>query len=159
MSWRQLYGQFAPHPAVVGRVAADNFRRKVLRELDKLSQAWSGLRWEAVRGRLVVKASQTLIVARRVEALRLRPGDTAHEAMRRHVVRLVSEDPDLAGAGSDLPERIKTAAARAGLAYDGSVVQRAISAGVALVSQRKKSNAGGGTSSRAGSRRSAEASA
>ena len=85
-------------------------------------------------------------MARRVEALRLRPEDTPHEALRRHVVWLVSEDRALALGGSDLPERMKTAAARAGLAYDGATVQRAISAGIALVVKRKKSNAGGGTS-------------
>ena len=146
VSWRQLYGQFAPRPDAAERLAVEYFRRKVLRELEKLSLAWPGLRWETVRGRLVVRPSQTLIVARRVEALRLRPGDTPHEALRRHVVRLLSEDPALARVGSDLPERIKTAAARAGLSYDSTPVQRAISAGVALVAKRKKSNAGSGTS-------------
>ena len=77
-------------------------------------------------------------MARRVEALRLRSGDTPHEALRRHVVRLLSEDPALTRVGSDLPERIKTAAARAGLAYDSTTVQRAISAGVALMAEAEE---------------------
>ena len=140
VSWRQLYGQFAAHPDAVEGSAVKDFRLEVLRELKKLSQAWPGLRWETVRGRLVIRPSQTLIVARRVEALRLRRGDTPHEAMRRHVVRLVSENPDLGreGAGNELQERIKTAAARASLPYDAATVQRAISAGVALVLRREE---------------------
>ena len=142
VSWRQLYGQFAANPAAVDRSAVKDFRREALRELGKLALAWPGLDWTAVRGRLVVKPSRTLIVARRGEALRLRPEDTPHEAMRRHVVRLVSEEPELGRDGSDLTERVKTAAARAGIPYDAAAVQRAISAGLTLVSRRKKSKAG-----------------
>ena len=69
--------------------------------------------------------SQNLIVPRRAEALRVDGQDTPHEAMRRHVFRVVSERPELAKNDSELVEGLKLAAARAGIPYDAAAITAA----------------------------------
>ena len=139
VSWKQLCRQFAP--ALSGAENdwrhAGNFRTKALRELAKLKQAWPGLDYQVVRGRLVVKPSQNLIVPRRAEALRVDGRDTPHEAMRRHVYRLVGEHPELAKNDSELAEGLKLAAARAGIPYDGHAITAAMNAGRAIAARER----------------------
>ena len=57
--WRGLYRQFGENPARAGnKYAVNDFRRKCLRELKKISEAWPGLNWELARGTLIVAPSK-----------------------------------------------------------------------------------------------------
>ena len=62
LRWRNLYRQFGVNPAkATDRITVDNFRRKVLRELFKIKEAWPDLNYKTVRGSLVLSASNPAV--------------------------------------------------------------------------------------------------
>ena len=134
LTWRQLYRQFGANPVMADRRTVDNFRTDVLRELRKLEDAWPGFNYSTPKGCLTLKPTRPLIAPSRPGAASRRPGDTAHTALRRHVFRVLSERPELLEPEhvGELAEIVKTAAARAGIAYDADTVTAAINAGRAL---------------------------
>ena len=133
LTWRQLYRQFGSNPAADKRTV-DAFRTDVLRELEKLKDAWPGLDYRTPRGCLDLRPTRPLIAPSRPGAARRRPGDTDHTALRRHVFRVLAERPELLDPEHtvELAETVKTAAARAGIPYDADTVTAAINAGRAL---------------------------
>ena len=65
LRWRNLYRQFGVNPAkATDRITVDNFRRKVLRELFKIKEAWPDLNYKTVRGALVLSASKPAVAPR-----------------------------------------------------------------------------------------------
>ena len=134
LTWRQLYRQFGVNPARADKRTVDNFRTDVLRELEKLKEAWPGLDYRTPRGCLELRPTRPLIASSRPGAANRRPGDTAHTALRRHVFRVLAERPELLDPEhtAELAETVKTAAARAGIPYDADTVTAAINAGRAL---------------------------
>ncbi len=135
LTWRQIYRQFGVNPVMADRRTVDNFRTDVLRELRKLEDAWPGFNYSTPKGCLTLKPTRPLIAPSRPGAASRRPSDTAHTALRRHVFRVLSERPELLEPEhvGELAETVKTAAARAGIAYDADTVTAAINAGRALV--------------------------
>ena len=134
LTWRQIYRQFGANPAKADKATLSNFRADVLRELRKLKGAWPGLDYSTPKGCLRLKPARPLIAPSRPGAANRRPGDTAHTALRRHVFRVLAEDPELLDPEhtAELAETVKTAAARAGIPYDADTVTAAINAGRAL---------------------------
>ena len=62
LHWRNLYRQFGVNPAkATDRITVDNFRRKALRELFKIKEAWPDLNYKTVRGALVLSASKPAV--------------------------------------------------------------------------------------------------
>ena len=60
ISWRQIYLQFGPHPAKSGdKVTVQNFRKKCLRELNKIKVSWPGLDYATPKGALVLLPTTT----------------------------------------------------------------------------------------------------
>ena len=58
ITWRQVYQQFGLDPDKASdNVTVQNFRRKVLRELNKIKLAWSGLNYSTARGVLILLPS------------------------------------------------------------------------------------------------------
>ena len=133
LTWRQLYRQFGSNPAADKRTV-DAFRTDVLRELEKLKDAWPGLDYRTPRGCLELRPTRPLIAPSRPGAAHRRPGDTDHTALRRHVFRILAERPALLEPEhtDELAETVKTAAARAGIPYDADTVTAAINAARAL---------------------------
>ena len=133
LTWRQLYRQFGSNPAADKRTV-DDFRKDVLRELEKLKDAWPGFDYGTPRGCLELRPTRPLIAASRPGAARRRPGDTDHTALRRHVFRVLAARPELLDPEhtDELAETVKTAAARAGIPYNADTVTAAINAGRAL---------------------------
>ena len=133
LTWRQLYRQFGSNPAA-DRETVNDFRKDVLRELEKLKEAWPGFDYRTPRGCLELRPTRPLIAPSRPGAVRRRPGDTDHTALRRHVFRVLAERPELLDPehAGELAEAVKTAAARAGIPYDADTVTAAINAGRAL---------------------------
>ena len=62
LTWKQVYRQFGAHPdkASAHRTVQD-FRRKVLRELQKIKLAWSGLNYSTAPGVLILLPSTPAI--------------------------------------------------------------------------------------------------
>ena len=55
LTWRQLCRQFGAHPAKASdKFTVRDFRRKVLRELKKIKQAWPDLNYMTARGVLIL---------------------------------------------------------------------------------------------------------
>ena len=133
LTWLQLYRQFGVNPTA-NKHTVDAFRTDVLREMKKLKDAWPDLDYDTPKGGLRLKPTRPLITPRRVGAANPRPGDTAHTALRRHVLRVLTQRPELLDPEhiDELMETIKTAAARAGIPYNGATVSAAINAGRAL---------------------------
>ena len=138
LTWRQLYRQFGANPARADKRAVDNFRTDVLRELEKLQDAWPDLDYSTPKGRLMLRPARPLIAPSRPGAAARRAGDTDHAALRRHVFRVLSERPELRKPEhtGELAEAVKTAAAGAGIPYDADTVTAAINAGRALVDRQ-----------------------
>ena len=134
LTWRQIHRQFGVNPSKADKVTVDNFRKDVLRELQKLRDAWPGFDYSTPKGCLKLKPTPPLIAPSRPGATTRRPGDTAHMALRRHVFRLLAENPELLEPRhtAELAETVKTAAARAEIPYDADTVTAAINAGRAL---------------------------
>ena len=134
LTWRQLYRQFGVNPAKADKRTVDYFRSDVLRELEKLKNAWPGFDYRTPRGCLELRPTRPLIAPSRPGAAKRRPGDTDHTALRRHVFRVLAERPELLDPEhtDELAETVKTAAARAGIPYDADTVTAAINAGRAL---------------------------
>ena len=134
LTWRQLYRQFGSNPARADTRTVDYFRTDVLRELEKLKDAWPDLDYNTPKGRLMLRPARPLIAPSRPGAAARRAGDTDHEALRRHVFRVLAERPELREPEhtDELAETVKTAAARAGIPYGADVVTAAINAGRAL---------------------------
>ena len=58
LSWRQLYRQFGANQAKASdKATVQNFRRKVLRELNKIKIAWPGMHYRTAEGRLILLPS------------------------------------------------------------------------------------------------------
>ncbi len=133
LTWRQLYRQFGSNPAA-DKETINDFRKDVLRELEKLKDAWPGFDYSTPRGCLELRPTRPLIAPSRPGAANRRPGDTDHMALRRHVFRVLAERPELLDPEhtDELAEAVKTAAARAGIPYDADTVTAAINAGRAL---------------------------
>ena len=71
LRWRNLYRQFGVNPAkATDRITVDNFRRKALRELFKIKEAWPDLNYKTVRGALVLSASKPAIAPRPLRIVR-----------------------------------------------------------------------------------------
>ena len=71
LRWRNLYRQFGVNPAkAIDRVTVDNFRRKVLRELFKIKEAWPDLNYKTVRGALVLSASKPAVAPKSLRLVR-----------------------------------------------------------------------------------------
>ncbi len=134
LTWRQLYRQFGSNPTRADTRTVDAFRTDVLRELEKLKDAWPDLDYSTPKGCLRLRPTRPLIDPIRPGAAARRPGDTHHAALRRHVFRVLAERPELREPEhtDELAETVKTAAARAGIPYDADVVTAAINAGRAL---------------------------
>lgn len=134
LTWRQLYRQFGSNPARADTRTVANFRADVLRELEKLQDAWPDLDYSTPKGRLMLRPARPLIAPSRPGAAARRAGDTDHEALRRYVFRVLAERPELREPEhtDELAETVKTAAVRAGIPYDADVVTAAINAGRAL---------------------------
>jgi len=116
LTWRKLYRQFGSNPAADKRTV-DYFRSDVLRELEKLKDAWPGLDYSTPRGCLRLQPTRPLVAPSRPGAANRRPGDTDHTALRRHVFRVLAARPELLDPEHtvELAEAVKTAAARAGI--------------------------------------------
>ena len=72
LSWRQLYRQFGAHPSKDSdKVTVQAFRRKLLRELNKIKAAWPGLNYGTARGELVLYPSKPSIARAQARPLRL----------------------------------------------------------------------------------------
>ena len=138
LTWRQLYRQFGSNPARADKETVNDFRKDVLRELEKLKEAWPGLDYRTPRGCLELRPTRPIIDPSRPGAAHRRPGDTDHTALRRHVFRVLAERPELLDPEhtDELAETVKTAAARAGIPYDAGTVTAAINAGRALAAQQ-----------------------
>jgi len=134
LTWRQLYRQFGSNPARADTRTIDAFRTDVLRELEKLKDAWPDLDYSTPKGCLRLRPTRPLVVPIRPGAAVRRPGDTHHAVLRRHVFRVLAERPELREPQhtDELAETVKTAAARAGIPYDADAVTAAINAGRAL---------------------------
>ena len=62
ITWRQVYGQFGVDPARASdRVTVRNFQREVLRELKKITLAWTGLNYSTAPGVLILHPSTPAI--------------------------------------------------------------------------------------------------
>ena len=62
LSWRQVYRQFGVDPDKASdKVTVQNFRRKVLRELNKIGLAWPGLDYSTAPGLLILNPSISAI--------------------------------------------------------------------------------------------------
>lgn len=62
LPWRNLYYQFGVDPnRASDNVTVQNFRRKCLRELKKIKEAWPGLHYRTVRGALALLPSDPAI--------------------------------------------------------------------------------------------------
>ncbi len=71
LRWRNLYRQFGVNPAkATDRITVDNFRRKALRELFKIKEAWPDLNYKTVRGALVLSASKPAVAPRSLRLVR-----------------------------------------------------------------------------------------
>ena len=58
ISWRQVYFQFGPNPNnAATHDAIQNFRRRILRELNKIKLAWLGLNYATALGVLILHPS------------------------------------------------------------------------------------------------------
>ena len=138
LTWRQLYRQFGVNQRA-DKATLSNFRADVLRELGKLKDAWPGFDYGTPKGCLRLRPTRPLIAPSRPGAANRRPGDTAHTALRRHVFRVLSEQPELLAPEhtDELAEAVKTAAARAGIPYDTDTVTAAINAGRALAQAQR----------------------
>ena len=61
LTWRQLHWQFGANPGKTDKVTILNFRKKVLRELGKLKNAWPGLDYRIPRGYLELRPTAARI--------------------------------------------------------------------------------------------------
>ena len=62
ITWRQVYGQFGVDPTRASdRVTVRNFQREVLRELKKITLAWTGLNYSTAPGVLILHPSTPAI--------------------------------------------------------------------------------------------------
>ena len=62
LSWKDLYRQFGAHPERADdRYVVKDFRKDSLREMKKIKEAWPDLRYETVRGALIVAPSKPVI--------------------------------------------------------------------------------------------------
>ena len=60
LRWSSLYQQFGAHPSKAGNKDTVNaFRKKCLRELKKIKDAWDGLRYDTARGVLIIMPSSS----------------------------------------------------------------------------------------------------
>ena len=58
LRWRDLYRQFGAHPSQArDKRTVDAFRTKCLRELKKIEEVWTGLKYGLARGVLIVEPS------------------------------------------------------------------------------------------------------
>ena len=72
LSWRQLYRQFGAYPSKDSdKVTVQAFRRKLLRELNKIKAAWPGLNYGTAKGELVLYPSKPSIAQAQAQPLRL----------------------------------------------------------------------------------------
>ena len=71
LSWRQLYRQFGVDPARANdKRTVQNFRRKVLREMDKIRTAWPNLNYATAKGVLVLLPSKPSIAPTRLQVVK-----------------------------------------------------------------------------------------
>ena len=69
--WRNLYRQFGANPVKAGdKDTVNAFRKKCLRELKKIKQAWPSLDYETVRGALVLAPSTSPVPAKPLRLVR-----------------------------------------------------------------------------------------
>ena len=61
LTWRQIYQQFGVDPTKTDKVTVLAFRRKVLRELEKLKTAWQDLDYATPRGHLELRSTPSRI--------------------------------------------------------------------------------------------------
>ena len=62
LSWQQVYRQFGPGPNnVATHDAVQNFRRRILRELNKIKLSWDGLNYSTAPGILILHPSTPAI--------------------------------------------------------------------------------------------------
>ena len=62
LSWQRLYRQFGAYPAKANdKVTVQAFRRKVLRELVKIKNAWPDLNYTTAKGVLILSPSKPVI--------------------------------------------------------------------------------------------------
>ena len=64
LSFRRLYGQFAAHPEKTGKFAIRDFRKDLLRELEKLHTAWPEFTYRVLLGHLVLRPTRSRVPAR-----------------------------------------------------------------------------------------------
>jgi len=71
LPWRQIYRQFGVDPArATDKFTVRDFRRKCLRELKKIEQAWPDLNYGIVRGALVLAPSKPKILPQHLRLVR-----------------------------------------------------------------------------------------
>ena len=71
ITWRQLYRQFGAAPAnAVSKNTVQMFRRKVLRELEKIKLAWPSLNYATTKGVLILSPSTPSISAKQLQLVK-----------------------------------------------------------------------------------------